>query len=147
MSILLAACSASPATGTVSASPASTNTPNTPIPASGPNATATAGETVLLQQMTIVGTPTAKIVSGTTFAVGGKLKNGDNKQHDIFIQATLLDTSGKVIATTATTNVDNIPGGVTVSFTVQGTTPQPTWTSVKVTIVKVSENVGSSGTD
>lgn len=151
MGVLLAACGTSTINGTVTTSPVPTNAPNTPTPtsasASGPGATATAAETSLIQQVTFVGTPTAKIVSGTTFAVSGKLKNGDDKQHDIYIQATLLDASGKVIATTAPFNVDNVPGGATVSFTVQGTTPQPTWTSVKVTVVKVSENINGSGTD
>jgi hypothetical protein len=150
MGVLLAACSTGTVAGTIAA-PTPTNTSNTPtptsVPASGPGATATANETSLIKQVTFVGTPTAKIVSGTTFAVSGKLKNGDDKQHDIYIQATLLDASGKVIATTAPFNVDNVPGGATVSYTVQGTTPQPTWTSVKVTVVKVSENVNGSGTD
>ena len=148
--VLLAACGTGTVTGTVT-SPSPTNTSNTPTPtsasASGPGATATAAEASLIQQVTFVGTPTAKIVSGTTFAVSGKLKNGDDKQHDIYIQATLLDASGNVIATTTPFNVDNVLGGATVSFMVQGTTPQPTWTSVKVTVVKVSENIGGSGTD
>lgn len=150
MGVLLAACGTSTVAGTTTA-PSPTNTPNTPaptsVPASGPGATATAAETSLIQQVTFIGTPTAKIVSGTTFAVSGKLKNGDDKQHDIYVQATLLDASGKVIATTAPFNVDNVPGGATVSFTVQGTTPQPTWTSVKVTVVKVLENINGSGDD
>jgi hypothetical protein len=97
--------------------------------------------------MTFVGKATAKIVSGTTFEVDGQIKNGDSKQHDIYIQATLLDASGAKIATTNALNVDNIAGGETVNFSIQGTTPQPTWASVEVTVVKVTENVGSSGTD
>jgi hypothetical protein len=111
------------------------------------SATSTATELSLIQQMTFVGTPTAKIVSGTTFAVSGKIKNGDDKQHDIFIQATLLDASGKIIVTTAPFNVDDVHGGATVSFTIHGTTPQPTWSSVQVKVVRVAENINGSGDD
>jgi len=87
------------------------------------------------------------MLSGTTFQVNGTVKNGDSKQHDIFIQVTLLDASGSKIATTPLTNVDNIPGGATQTFTIQGTTTQPTWATVNVSIVKVSENIGGSGSD
>lgn len=151
MGVLLAACGTGADAGATT-SPSPTNTPpNTLTPpnasASGPGATATAAETSLIQQVTFVGTPTAKIVSGTTFAVSGKLKNDDDKQHDIYIQATLLDASGNIIATITPFNVDNVPGGATISFTVQGTTPQPTWNSVKVTVVKVLENINGSGDD
>ena len=151
MGVLLAACGSG--SGSVSTSSNTANTPpsnsssTSTTAANGPNATATAAETSLIQQMTLVGTPTAKIVSGTTFAVTGKIKNGDDKQHDIYIQASLLDASGKVIVSTAPYNVDNVPGGATVAFTVQGTTPQPTWSSVKVTVTKVSENINGSGDD
>ncbi len=147
--VLLAACGSSTSTGTAGTTPSSTNATSVPTTsaASGPGATATAAETLLIQQVTFVGTPTAKIVAGTTFAVSGQLKNGDDKQHDIYVQATLLDASGKVIATTAPFNVDNVHGGTTVSFTIQGTTPQPTWNSVQVKVVKVSENINGSGGD
>lgn len=147
--VLLAACGSSTGTGTSGTTSTPTNTPATPTTsaASGPGATATATELSLIQQMTFVGTPTAKIVSGTTFAVSGKLKNGDDKQHDIYVQATLLDASGKVIATTAPFNVDNVHGNATVSFTIQGTTPQPTWSSVQVKVVRVAENINGSGDD
>lgn len=110
-------------------------------------ATATAAVQALIKEMTFVGTPTAKIVSGTTFEVDGKIKNGDTKQHDIWIQAVLLDASRKSIATTTPYNVDDTPGGATVPFAVQGTTPQPTWASVKVTVVNVTENVNGTGPD
>ena len=146
--IVLAACgSSTSASGTQGTSSATHSATSTSSATGGPGATATAAETSLIQQITFVGTPTAKIVSGTTFAVSGKLKNGDDKQHDIYVQATLLDASGKVIATTTPFNVDNVHGGTTVSFTVQGTTPQPAWSSVKVTVVKVSENINGSGGD
>jgi hypothetical protein len=100
----------------------------------------------LMKLMTPVGQPTAKMVSGTTFQVNGQLKNGDAKQHDITVQATLLDASGKVIAT-ATQFLDNVKGGATVSYHIAGTTPQPTWTSVQVTVIKISENINGSGDD
>ncbi len=135
--MILVACSDLTSTGS-SATP-TTNTLNP--------ATATAAVQALIKEMTIIGTPTAKIVTGTTFEVDGKIKNGDNKQHDIFIQASLLDASGKSIVTTAPYNVDDVAGGETVPFAVQGTTPQPTWASVKVTIVNVAENVNGTGTD
>ena len=134
---ILVACSDITSTG---ASPTPTaNTLNA--------ATATAAVQALIKEMTFIGTPTAKIVSGTTFEVDGKIKNGDSKQHDIFIQASLLDASGKPIVTTTPYNVDDVAGGETVPFAVQGTTPQPTWASVKVTVINVTENVNGTGTD
>jgi hypothetical protein len=135
--IVLAACADISTSGT-SATPTA-NLPN--------GATATAAVQALIKEMTLVGTPTAKIVSGTTFEVDGHIKNGDTKQHDIFVTASLLDASGKAIVTTAPFNVDNVAGGETVPFAVQGTTPQPTWTDVKVTIVNVTENVNGTGPD
>jgi hypothetical protein len=132
-----AACSADTDTGsTATSTPPAINA-----------ASATAAEEALIQEMTFVGKPTARIVSGTTFEVDGQIKNGDTKQHDIWIEATLLDASGKPIVTTAPYNVDDTPGETTVPFAVQGTTPQPTWASVRVTVVKVTENVNGTGTD
>ncbi len=110
-------------------------------------ATATAAVEALMKEMTLVGTPTARIDVGTTFEVDGHIKNGDSKQHDIYIQGILLDASGKTIATTPPVNVDDVPGGATVPFSIQGTTPQPTWASVRVSIVTVTENVNGTGTD
>jgi ABC-type Fe3+-hydroxamate transport system substrate-binding protein len=135
--IVLAACSDITSTGTS----ATSNT--SPLNA----ATATAAVQALMKEMTIVGTPTAKIVGGTTFEVDGHIKNGDTLQHDIYIEASLLDASGKPIVTTAPYNVDDVAGGETVPFAVQGTTPQPTWASVKVVVVTVAENVNGTGTD
>jgi hypothetical protein len=135
--IVLAACADTTVPGT-STTPAAT-VPNA--------ATATAAVQALIKEMTLVDKPTAKIVSGTTFEVDGHIKNGDSKQHDIFITATLLDASGKAIVTTPPYNVDDVPGEATVPYAVQGTTPQPTWASVKVTIVNVAENVNGTGTD
>ena len=135
--IVLAACSDVTSPGTSSTS--STPTLNA--------ATATAAVQALIKEMTFVGAPTAKIVSGTTFEVDGHIKNGDTFQHDIFIEASLLDASSKPIVTTAPYNVDDVAGGETVPFAVQGTTPQPTWASVKVVVVDVAENVNGTGTD
>lgn len=96
--------------------------------------------------MTFIGTPTAKMVSGSTFEVDGKIKNGDTKQHDIFVKVELVDASGKVIAS-ATKNVDNVAGGATQNFAIQGTTPQPSWSKLQVTVTKVTENVNGTGGD
>jgi len=129
--LLVAACGS-----TTASAPKSSTTGN--------NSTLTLA--ALMKLMTPVGQPTAKIVSGTTFEVIGQIKNGDSKQHDITVQATLLDASGKVIAT-ATQFLDNVKGGVTVSYSISGTTPQPTWTSVQVTVIKIGENINGSGSD
>ena len=107
----------------------------------------TEAEVAVTRLITFVGQPTAKIVAGTTFEVDGAVRNGDSKQHDIYLQAALLDASGKTIATTAITNVDNVPGNGTENFALKGTTPQPNWASVKVTIQKVTENIAGSGSD
>src|SRR5229473_2574870 len=105
------------------------------------SATSTASATALKQMITLVGQPATKMLSGTTFEVDGMVKNGDSKQHDIYLLVTLLDASGTKIATTAPKNVDNVAGGATVVYTIQGTTTQPTWASVQVAIVKITENL------
>ena len=107
---------------------------------------ATATAQALAQMVAFIGQPTAKIVSGTTFEVDGMLKNGDSHQHDIYVKVSLLDSTGKVIASTVE-NVDNVPGGATVHYAIKGTTSQPTWAKVIVTIQKVTENIGGSGSD
>ena len=86
------------------------------------------------------------MLSGTTFEADGQLKNNDTYQHDFTLKVTLLDSSGKVIAA-VTQLVDNVKGGNTVSYAIQGTATQPTWSSVLVTVIKVSENVDGSGSD
>ena len=142
---LLAACGSKTSSPTSSASTTALSTPTTTnsVAASG-----TAAVTTLLPMMTLVGQPTAKLVSGHhVFDVVGKIKNGDTKQHDIYVQAVLLDASGAVVGSTAFFNVDNVPGGGTESFTIQGTTLQPTWTSVQVKVVGLTENIGTSGGD
>ncbi|HEY7416244.1 MAG TPA: FxLYD domain-containing protein [Ktedonobacteraceae bacterium] len=138
--LLLAACGAS-ANGSPSSSPTSAAT--TPTVAA-----ATATEQALVPQMTLVGQPTAKLVTGHhTFEVSGTIKNGDSKQHDIYVQATLLDATGAIVGETAFFNVDNVPGGKTESFVIQGTTIQSTWARVQVKVVGLTENIGSSGGD
>ncbi len=139
--IMLAACG-SGAPGASSTTSGAASSPTAPA-----KATPTVTQAILMQEMVFVGKPTAKMDAGTTFEVDGMLKNGDGKQHDIYIQATLLDASGKVIADTQPENIDNVPGNATVPYSIQGTTPQPTWASVQVRVVKVSENIGGTGTD
>jgi len=112
---------------------------STPVPA-------TVTVSALAKMIIQVGQPTAKMLSGATFEVDGQIKNGDNQQHDITLQVMLLDASGKAVAT-ATKLVDNVPGGATVAYSIQGTTTQPTWQSVQVTVIKVSENVNGTGQD
>ncbi len=140
--ILLAACGSTASTTSTSPTNAQTSAPTKP--AVSP---ATATSTARIQLITLVGQPKAKMLSGTTFEVDGMVKNGDSKQHDIYLLVTLLDASGTKIATTAPKNVDNVAGGATVAYTIQGTTTQPTWASVQVAIVKITENLGSSGSD
>ena len=142
---LFTACGSNtaPGTSTKSSTPTST-TPASTQPALSP---ATATVTTVSKLITFVGQPKAKMLAGTTFEVVGQVKNGDTKQHDIYLQATLLDASGTKIATTTIENVDNIAAGATETFTIQGTTTQPTWAQVRVTLVKVTENIGGSGSD
>ena len=140
MTLALAACGGGTAT-TASAPRAVATTPPTSTPVPAP-----ATVSALVKMIFQVGQPTAKMLSGATFEVDGQIKNGDNKQHDITLQVTLLDASGKVVAT-ATKLVDNVPGGETVAYSIQGTTTQPAWQGVQVTVIKVSENVNGTGQD
>lgn len=142
---LLTACgnNTAPSTSTSSKTPTSA-TPVSTQPALSP---ATATVTTVSKFITFVGQPKAKMLAGTTFEVVGKVKNGDTKQHDIYLRATLLDASGTKIATTAIQNVDNVAAGATETFTIQGTTTQPNWVRIQVTIIKVSENIEGSGSD
>ncbi len=141
LTLLLAACGNNePTTSTGS------STSTSPSPTATQSTSTATTEQALLPLMTLVGTPTAKLVAGHhTFEVDGKIKNGDTKQHDIYVQGLLLDASGTVVGSTAFFNVDNVPGGGTASFSIQGTTMQPTWTTVEVKVVGVTENIGSSG--
>ena len=140
MLVVLAACGGGTASPASAPKAAATTAPvSTPVPA-------TATVSALVKMIVLVGQPTTKMLSGATFQVNGQIKNGDNKQHDITLQVTLLDASGKVVAT-ATKLVDNVPGGATVAYSIQGTTTQPTWQSIQVTVIKVSENVNGTGQD
>ncbi len=94
----------------------------------------------------LVGQPAAKLAQGANFQVTGQVRNMDKLQHDIYLQATLKDASGKVVGI-ARGLADNVQGGQTVTFTIQGIAKQPTWTTVSVVITKVSENVDGQGSD
>jgi hypothetical protein len=141
MLLLLTACGGNNSTpSTTSASSPSSS------PASSANAAAAATATTIKKLASLVGQPEVKMLSGTTFEADGRLKNDDTYQHDFTLKVTLLDTSGKAIAT-ATQLVDNVKGGETVSYAIQGTTTQPNWTSVEVAVINVSENINGSGGD
>ena len=143
--LVLAACGSR---ATASSSSSSTTNSTTSAATGTASASATNAEHALLPMMTLVGQPTAKLVTGHhTFEVIGKIKNGDTKQHDIYVQATLLDATGAIIGSTAFFNVDNVPGGGTANFVIQGTTLQPTWVHIQVKVVGVTENIGNSGGD
>ena len=110
------------------------------------NAAAAATASAYMKLVTIVGQPTVKIVSGTTFEADGQIKNVDTFQHDITLKIILLDTSGHVVGT-ATHMVDNVKGGTTVNYAIQGTASQSSWSSVEVAVIKVSENINGTGSD
>lgn len=126
------------------AAPASSSTHSSA--ANSANAAAAATASAYMKLVTIVGQPTVKMVSGTTFEADGQVKNDDTFQHDITLKITLLDASGRVVGT-ATHLVDNVKAGTTVSYAIQGTASQPTWTSVAVAVVKVTENLNGTGGD
>jgi len=94
----------------------------------------------------LVGAPTAKITSGTNFEVTGQVQNLDKSQHDIYLQATLKNASGKVVGI-ARGLADNVAAGNMDTYTLQGTLMQPAWSTVVVVITKVSENVNGQGSD
>lgn len=117
-----------------------------PSPTSNAYATSVATATSMMKLVTLIGQPKIRMVSGTSFEADGQLKNNDAYQHDFTLKVTLLDASGKVIATT-TQLVENVKGGETVKYAIEGTTTQPSWSSVEVAVIKVSENVNGSGSD
>jgi hypothetical protein len=141
MLLLLAACGGNGNTNSTASIPssASTSTGNT-------NATSVATATSMMKLVSLIGQPKVRMLSGTSFEADGQLKNNDTNQHDFTLKITLLDASGKVIAST-TQLVDNVKGGATVRYALQGTTTQPSWSSVEVAVIKVSENVNGSGSD
>ncbi len=141
MLLLLAACGGAGNTTSTASTPSSP-----PSPTNNANATSVATTTSMMKLVSLIGQPKVRMLSGTSFEADGQIKNNDSNQHDFTLKVTLLDTSGKVIAT-ATQLVDNVKGGNTVSYAIQGTTTQPNWSSVEVAIIKVSENVNGSGSD
>lgn len=110
------------------------------------NAAAAATAAAYMKLVTIVGQPSVKMVSGTTFEADGQIKNVDTLQHDITLKITLLDASGHVVGT-ATQLEDNVKGGATVNYAIQGTATQASWSSVEVAVIKVSENINGTGGD
>ncbi len=124
--------------------PASSSTHTTA--ANSADAAAAATAAAYMKLVTIIGQPTVKMVSGTTFEANGQVKNDDTFQHDITLKITLLDASGHVVGT-ATHLVDNVKAGTTVSYSIQGSASQPAWTSVEVAVVKISENLNGAGSD
>ena len=110
------------------------------------NAAAAATAAAYMKLVTIVGQPTVRLVSGTTFEADGQVKNVDKFQHDITLKITLLDASGHVVGT-ATQLVDNVKGGVTANYAIKGIATQSSWSSVEVAVIKVSENINGTGGD
>src|SRR2546429_7469148 len=115
---LFTACGSNtaPSTSTSSSTPALTS-PASTQPALSPK---TATVTTVSKFITFVGQPKAKMLAGTTFQGVGQGKNGDNKQHHIYLQAKLLDASRTKNTTTNIQKVDNIVGRATQNFTIQG---------------------------
>ncbi len=152
---LFSACGSNTSASPGTTSSATTRTPAATSTISAATATptqvaispATATVTAAIKSIALVGQPKAKMLAGTTFEVDGMVKNGDSKQHDIFLQATLFDATGAKIASTVIQNVDNVKGGITVPYSIQGSTTQPTWARIQVTIIKITENTGGSGSD
>jgi hypothetical protein len=110
------------------------------------NAAAAATAAAYMKLVTIVGQPTVRLVSGTTFEADGQIKNVDTFQHDITLKITLLDASGHVVGT-ATHMLDNVKGGATVNYAIQGSATQSSWSSVEVAVIKVTENIHGTGGD
>lgn len=145
--LLLTACGNASNTGNTTSTTSATSAPSSSSsPTGSSNATSAATATSIMKLVSLIGQPTVKMLSGTSFEAIGQLKNNDTYQHDFTLKITLLDASGKAIAS-ATQLVDNVKGGETVSYAIQGTTTQPDWTSVEVAVIKVSENINGSGSD
>jgi cytochrome b561 len=124
--------------------PASTS--SVPRSNTSANAAAAATAAAYMKLVTIVGQPSVKIISGTTFEADGHIKNADTFQHDITLKITLLDASSHIVGT-ATHMVDNVKGGATVSYAIQGTASQSSWSSVELAVIKVTENIIGTGGD
>ena len=138
---LLVACGSS-----TNHSSSGTSSPAKTPTSSSNSASAAATATAYEKLVSLIGQPTVKMLTGSTFEAVGKVKNVDTFQHDITLQVVLTDASGKVIAT-GSQLLDNVKPGATIGYAVKGTTTQPAWTSVEVVVTKVSENIGGAGGD
>jgi hypothetical protein len=137
---LLAACGSNSGGSTGTSAPAATHKSGS----INPSAAATAAAYQRL--VALIGQPTVKMLTGTTFEADGQVKNIDTFQHDITLQIVLKDASGKVVAT-GSEFLDNVKAGTIVSYAIKGTSSQPTWSSVEVVVARVSENIGGTGGD
>lgn len=142
--LLLVACGSNSNNSSTTSASSSTHTTSNSTSTAG--STATASAATFQKYVSFIGSPAVKMLAGTTFEAAGQLKNIDTFQHDITVQVTLKDASGKVLAT-GTQFLDNVKAGTTVSYAIKGTTSQPTWGSALVTVIKVSEHINGSGGD
>jgi hypothetical protein len=126
--------------------PATTSSSSASSASNSANAAAAATAAAYMKLVTIVGQPSVRLISGTTFEADGQVKNIDRFQHDITLRITLLDASGRIVGT-ATQLEDNVKGGATVNYAIQGTATQSSWSSVEVAVIKVSENINGTGGD
>ena len=126
--------------------PATTSSSSVSTANNSANAAAASTAAAYMKLVTIIGQPSVKLVSGTTFEADGQIKNIDRFQHDITLKITLLDASGHVVGT-ATQLEDNVKGGATINYAIQGAATQSSWSSVEVAVVKVSENINGTGGD
>ena len=110
----------------------------------GAHATATAESKNHTSLAQLLGQPAAKLTQGVNFQVTGQVQNRDKVQHDIFLEATLKDASGRIVGI-ARGLVDNVQGGQVATYTLQGFLKQSTWAAISVSITKVSENVAAQG--
>lgn len=146
---LLAACGSNASTTSKSATTgitSSTTSKNTHSSASASGTVssvtnaAAATAIALMKMVSLIGQPTVKMLNNTTFEADGQVKNNDTAQHDITLEITLMDASGKVVGS-STELVDNVPAGQTVSYAIQGQATQSTWTNVEIAVIKISENI------
>jgi len=106
------------------------------------------GETnpTLLRKMQLSGVPSARLTVGTQAQVTGYVRNTDNKQHDVYLAAALLDARGHAVGH-ATGLADNVKPGARVRYSLTGSSTAPSWQRVTVTVTRVTENVAGEGSD
>jgi len=106
------------------------------------------GETnpTLLRKMQLSGVPSARLTVGTQAQVTGYVRNTDNKQHDVYLAAALLDARGHIVGR-ATGLADNVKPGARVRYSLTGSSTAPSWQRVTVTVTRVTENVAGEGSD